>query len=119
MVLVKPHNSETYGCIVGQLASSCPKYACKLSLYPCSAQLSVPATLAEPLQSESVFDLLQANELDLALDVYAQLVREGCTPNLVTFNILIDIYGKTSQWQEAVKVLDALQAQVLPGLFCC
>ena len=45
--------------------------------------------------------------------MYAQLVREGCTPNLVTFNILIDIYGKTSQWQEAVKVLDALQAQVL------
>ena len=62
---------------------------------------------------------VQANELELALDVYQQLVREGCTPNLVTFNILIDIYGKTNQWQEAVKVLDALDAQVSAArLFC-
>ena len=43
--------------------------------------------------------------------MYAQLVREGCTPNLVTYNILIDIYGKTAQWQEAMKLLDALHSQ--------
>ena len=54
----------------------------------------------------------QANELELALDVYNQLVREGCTPNLVTYNILIDVHGKTGQWQEAIKVLDALESQV-------
>ena len=62
---------------------------------------------------------VQANELELALDVYQQLVREGCTPNLVTFNILIDIYGKTNQWQEAVKVLDALDAQVCAARLPC
>ncbi len=56
--------------------------------------------------------LLQANELELALDVYNQLLREGCQPNLVTYNILIDIYGKMGSWQEAVQVLDALEGQV-------
>jgi len=56
--------------------------------------------------------LLQANELDLAIDVYRQLLREGCTPNLVTYNILIDVHGKTGNWAEAVKVLDALESQV-------
>lgn len=55
---------------------------------------------------------VQANELELALDVYGQLVREGCTPNLVTYNILIDVYGKTGQWHDAIKVLDALESQV-------
>ena len=55
---------------------------------------------------------LQANELELALDVYNQLLREGCQPNLVTYNILIDIYGKMGSWQEAVQVLDALEGQV-------
>lgn len=56
--------------------------------------------------------LCQANELELALDVYGQLLREGCTPNLVTYNILIDIHGKMGNWQEAVQVLDALEDQV-------
>ena len=55
---------------------------------------------------------MQANELELALDVYNQLLREGCQPNLVTYNILIDIYGKMGSWQEAVQVLDALEGQV-------
>ena len=55
---------------------------------------------------------IKANELDLALDVYRQLLSDSCTPNLVTYNTLIDVYGKTGQWEEAVKVLDALENQV-------
>ncbi len=47
--------------------------------------------------------------------MYRQLLREGCTPNLVTYNILIDVYGKMGAWQEAVQVLDALEAQVRPA----
>ena len=62
---------------------------------------------------------LQANELELALDVYNQLLREGCQPNLVTYNILIDIYGKMGSWQEAVQVLDALEGQVSCLLGIC
>jgi pentatricopeptide repeat protein len=34
---------------------------------------------------------IKAGELELALDVFQQLLREGCTPNLVTYNILIDV----------------------------
>lgn len=34
---------------------------------------------------------IKTGELDLALDVFQQLLREGCTPNLVTYNILIDV----------------------------
>jgi pentatricopeptide repeat domain-containing protein 1 len=44
--------------------------------------------------------------------VYQQLLADGCTPNLVTFNILIDIHGKSGQWARAVEVLNQLQAQV-------
>ena len=110
---------------------------------------------------ERGFDLhlpLQGNEMDLALDVYRQMLAEGCTPNLVTYNTLIDVYvsgfrplnrmpalpeafgrhlcwhamhastasllphsfyrttflrlqGKTGAWEEAIAVLDALEAQ--------
>lgn len=54
----------------------------------------------------------QANELDLAIDVYQQMLAEGCTPNVVTYNTLIDVYGKTGQWEEAIAVLDTLERQV-------
>jgi pentatricopeptide repeat protein len=37
---------------------------------------------------------------------------EGVTPNLVTYNTLIDVYGKTGQWEEAVRVLDTLEEEV-------
>lgn len=46
---------------------------------------------------------IKAGELDLALDVFQQLLREGCTPNLVTYNILIDVRSACS----------------CPILFCC
>ena len=46
---------------------------------------------------------LPGNELDLALDVYRQMLAEGCTPNLVTYTTLIDVYGKTGAWEEAIR----------------
>eukprot|EP00887_Chlorella_sp_A99_P000227 scaffold13.g227.t1 len=39
------------------------------------------------------------------------MLAEGCTPNLVTYNTLIDVYGKTGAWEDAVRVLDALEQQ--------
>jgi len=55
--------------------------------------------------------------------VYKSLLSEGCTPNLVTFNTLIEVYSKTNAWQDAVSVLDALEAQaagarVYPRMQC-
>lgn len=56
----------------------------------------------------STLDLL----LLQALEVYAEMQREGCTPNIVTYNTLIDVYGKLGQWQEALGVLDTLRIEV-------
>lgn len=55
---------------------------------------------------------LKANELDLSLDVYTRMLAEGVTPNLVTYNTLLDIYNKTGRWMDALNVLDLLQHQV-------
>ena len=52
------------------------------------------------------------SECDLALDVYQQLLSEGCTPNMVTYNVLIDIHAKAGQWARAAEVLDELERQV-------
>lgn len=40
------------------------------------------------------------------------MVAEGCSPNLVTYNTLIDVYVKTGRWQAAMALLDAMEAQV-------
>lgn len=47
------------------------------------------------------------------MDVYEQLQSEGCTPNMVTYNILIDVYSRTGQWSNAVGILDAVAQQGL------
>lgn len=57
---------------------------------------------------------IKSGELELAIDVYGQMQAEGVSPNLVTYNTLIDVYGKTGQWVEAVRVLDTLKQQVGP-----
>jgi len=44
---------------------------------------------------------------------------EGCQPNVVTYNTLIDVYGKMGCWQEAVQVLDDMTEKVLSlHMFC-
>ena len=37
---------------------------------------------------------------------------EGCRANVVTFNTLVDVYGKLGRWQDAVGVLEMLNMQV-------
>jgi pentatricopeptide repeat domain-containing protein 1 len=55
---------------------------------------------------------IKCNEVGLVQQVYNQMLQEGCTPNLVTYNTLIDLYVKTGQWQEAIKLLDKLEEEV-------
>lgn len=62
--------------------------------------------------SALLYVCLKANELDLSLDVYTQMLQEGCTPNLVTYNTLLDIYNKMGHWMDALNVLELLQHQV-------
>jgi pentatricopeptide repeat protein len=38
--------------------------------------------------------------------------QSNVQPNLVTYNTLIDCYGKTGQWGEAMQVLDKMKKQV-------
>ena len=40
-----------------------------------------------------------------------QMVEEGVVPNLVTYNILIDVHVKNGQWEEALSLLDTLEQQ--------
>jgi pentatricopeptide repeat protein len=58
---------------------------------------------------------VKTNELDLALDVFQQLLAEGLTPNIVTYNILLEVYAKQGMWQQAVQTLSMIQTQVCHG----
>lgn len=37
---------------------------------------------------------------------------EGCSPNVVTYNTLIDVYGKLGQWERALAVLGDMRREV-------
>lgn len=41
------------------------------------------------------------------------MVAEGCAPNLVTYNTLLEALAKRAKWREALTVLEALRAQGL------
>lgn len=38
--------------------------------------------------------------------------EEGCQPTVVTYNTLIDVYGKMGHWEDAVKVLSDMVNEV-------
>jgi pentatricopeptide repeat domain-containing protein 1 len=56
--------------------------------------------------------LLQCDACDLALDVFKQMHEDRIRPNVVTYNTLVDVYGKTGQWEKAVRVLDDMRNEV-------
>jgi pentatricopeptide repeat protein len=43
------------------------------------------------------------------------MLSEGLTPNLVTYNTLLEVYAKQAKWEQALSTLDALQRQVRPS----
>lgn len=59
----------------------------------------------KPLHCSALMNVaIKCGQLQKALEVYGELLREGCSPNVVTYNTLIDVHGKTGQWAEALKV---------------
>jgi len=40
---------------------------------------------------------------------------DGVRPNVVTYNTLVDVFGKIGQWERAVRVLDDMNQDVSPG----
>jgi pentatricopeptide repeat protein len=55
---------------------------------------------------------MQCDACDLALDVFNQMHEDKIKPNVVTYNTLVDVYGKTGQWDKAVRVLADMREQV-------
>ena len=41
--------------------------------------------------------------LSLVHDTHAAMQRSGVAANVVTYNTLIDVYGKVGRWEEASK----------------
>jgi pentatricopeptide repeat domain-containing protein 1 len=37
---------------------------------------------------------------------------DGVRPNVVTYNTLVDVFGKIGQWERAVRVLDDMNQDV-------
>lgn len=63
--------------------------------------------------------LSQCDACDLALDVFKQMHQDQIRPNVVTYNTLVDVYGKTGQWEKAVGVLDDMRQEVRKVLGYC
>lgn len=55
---------------------------------------------------------VQCGKLPMALDIYNTMKAVGCVPNVVTFNTLVDVYGKLGQWEKAVQVIDVMKHEV-------
>ena len=55
---------------------------------------------------------IKCGKCPLALDTYHHMRQDGCLPNVVTYNTLIDVYGKMGQWDHAVKILSTMKAEV-------
>jgi pentatricopeptide repeat protein len=62
---------------------------------------------------------IKCGQLQKALEVYGELLREGCVPNVVTYNTLIDVHGKTGQWAEALKVGGGCHCHCCHRYCCC
>eukprot|EP00879_Flechtneria_rotunda_P003046 GHRR01003266.1.p1 GENE.GHRR01003266.1~~GHRR01003266.1.p1 ORF type:complete len:686 (+),score=259.67 GHRR01003266.1:1502-3559(+) len=70
-----------------------------------------------PLNTHTYSSMLnvcvKSGEVEMALDVFNQMLVEGLQPNLVTYNTLLEVYAKRGMWREAVGVLDNLERQRL------
>jgi len=53
-----------------------------------------------------------------ALKTTVIVQEEGCQPNVVTYNTLIDVCGKMGRWEDAVQVLDDMTDKVPLRIAC-
>lgn len=54
----------------------------------------------------------KTDNTELALRIPELMKKDGCMPNLVTFNTLINLFRKMGQWKRAVDVIDILDELV-------
>jgi len=63
---------------------------------------------------------VKAGQYQAALNVYLNdMQASGCQPNVVTYNTLIDLYGKMGQWGEATRVMDKMKSEVEAWHYLC
>lgn len=55
---------------------------------------------------------IKCGRCPLALETYHKMRQEGCAANVVTFNTLIDVYGKMGQWEQANKIPSIMKGEV-------
>lgn len=55
---------------------------------------------------------IKCGRCPLALETYHKMRHEGCAANVVTFNTLIDVYGKMGQWEQANKIPSIMKGEV-------
>lgn len=47
-----------------------------------------------------------------ALAAFEEMQQEGCPANVVTYNTLLDVYGKLGHWEQALNVLQRMRSEV-------
>ena len=55
---------------------------------------------------------IKCGRCPLALETYHKMRQEGCAANVVTYNTLIDVYGKMGQWEQANKIPSIMKGEV-------
>ena len=55
---------------------------------------------------------IKCGKLPLALEIYNNMRAANCMPNVVTYNTLVDVYGKLGRWERAIHVLDLMKQEV-------
>jgi pentatricopeptide repeat domain-containing protein 1 len=54
---------------------------------------------------------IKCSRHSLALETYKLMRHDRCLPNVVTYNTLVDVYGKMGSWEEAVNVLAVMKSE--------
>eukprot|EP00882_Tetradesmus_deserticola_P028130 GHRQ01031316.1.p1 GENE.GHRQ01031316.1~~GHRQ01031316.1.p1 ORF type:complete len:264 (+),score=104.12 GHRQ01031316.1:466-1257(+) len=97
-------------CSMGGVAQMQPQSVFDHSCTTTDARHFVTCLLAHAFVDPG--SVLQCDACDLALDVFKQMHEDRIRPNVVTYNTLVDVYGKTGQWEQAVRVLDDMREEV-------
>ncbi len=98
-------------------AGSLPQVVCCSAISP----MSEAAYIVTTAMAAGCIDMKHADWQYVTIEHSSchMVQDEGCQPNVVTYNTLIDVYGKMGCWQEAVQVLDDMTEKVLSlHMFC-
>lgn len=103
-------HAHTHGNSVSVRDCTGPSYVAASRLRKAGTRQTGPRALTTLLFSPAVYP----GKPTVALNIYKSMRQTECSPNVVTYNTLIDVYGKLGQWEDAVRVIDVMQREVRP-----